>query len=323
VIRLAYHIAYSYVNIILVGNFKIRLDIEGGRKLKKLIKSINKKELAVDILFEIVGGAIYAAGVYLFAKSAEFAPGGVTGLAILINHYLKDIPIGIITLVLNVPIAIFSYKVLGRRFFAKSIKTMIIVAALLDFVFPHIAQYKGDPLMAALFGGALLGVGLALVYMRGSSTGGTDFVILSIRKKHSHISIGQITLGIDGVIIALGGIVFGRIDAVLQGLIMTVTSTVVIDKIMYGVSSGKSLMIITEKGAEISKEIVHEIGRGATIMAGKGAYSGLDKQVLVCACSKSQTYKIREVVRKIDDKALIIINSFDEAFGFGFKGLDE
>ena len=291
--------------------------------MNKAIKSINKKELALDILFDILGGAIYAAGVYLFAKAAEFAPGGITGLAILINHYLKSVPIGIITLVLNIPIALFSYKVLGKRFFIKSVKTMVIVAVLLDFVFPHLTQYSGDPLMAALFGGAFLGIGLALIYMRGSSTGGTDFIILSIRKKRSHISIGQITLIIDGVIISLGGLVFGRIDAVLQGLVMTVTSTIVIDKIMYGVSSGKSLMIITEKGAEISKEITNVVGRGVTQMTGKGAYSGLEKQVLVCACSKSQTYKVREVVRRIDDKALVIINSFDEAFGVGFKGLNE
>ena len=212
------------------------------------------KEILMDLLFDIIGGILYAAGIYSFASQAEFAPGGISGLAIIINHFTQW-PIGICTLVLNIPIVIICIRTLGKKFFFKSIKTMVISTVIIDFVFPLLPVYKGDALMAALFAGALSGAGLALVYWRGSSTGGTDFLIMSLRKKFPHLSIGTISICIDGMVILLGGIVFGRIDAVLQGIVMTAVSTTVIDKITAGFMTGQVTFIVTGKPKEISDEI--------------------------------------------------------------------
>lgn len=275
-------------------------------------------DFTIDTFYDIIGSILYAAGIYTFALSANFAPGGISGLSIIINHFTK-IPIGTCSLLLNIPIIIISYKVLGKWFLVKSLKTMVISAFFMDMVFPLFPIYSGNPLLAAVFAGVLSGAGLALIYMRNSSTGGTDFLILSVRKKAPHLSIGQITIAIDGCVILLGGVVFGTIDAVLLGIIMTIATSTIIDKIMSGFEAGKMAMVITNHGKEIADVIGREVGRGVTIMNVTGAFSGESRQMLMCACSKSQVYNLRRIVSNIDPTAMTMISSFDEAFGLGFK----
>ena len=275
-------------------------------------------DFTIDTFYDIIGSILYAAGIYTFALSANFAPGGISGLSIIINHFTK-IPIGTCSLLLNIPIIIISYKVLGKWFLVKSLKTMVISAFFMDMVFPLFPIYSGNPLLAAVFAGVLSGAGLALIYMRNSSTGGTDFLILSVRKKAPHLSIGQITIAIDGCVILLGGVVFGTIDAVLLGIIMTIATSTIIDKIMSGFEAGKMAMVITNHGKEIADVIGKEVGRGVTIMNVTGAFSGESRQMLMCACSKSQVYNLRRIVSTIDPTAMTMISSFDEAFGLGFK----
>lgn len=280
------------------------------------------KEIAMDLLFDIIGGILYAAGIYSFASQAEFAPGGVSGLAIIINHF-TNLPIGTCTLILNIPIIIICLKTLGKTFFLKSIKTMIISTVIIDFVFPLLPVYTGDALMAALFAGALSGAGLALVYWRGSSTGGTDFLIMSLRKKFPHLSIGTISIFIDGTVIMLGGIVFGRIDAVLQGIVMTAVSTTVIDKITAGFMTGQVTFIVTNKAQEISDEIMHSIGRGVTNIKATGMFSGSDRNILMCACSRAEACHIRAIANSVDKTALVLLCPYDTAYGLGFQALSE
>lgn len=280
------------------------------------------KEIAMDLLFDIIGGILYAAGIYSFASQAEFAPGGISGLAIIINHF-TNLPIGTCTLILNIPIIIICLKTLGKTFFLKSIKTMIISTVIIDFVFPLLPVYTGDALMAALFAGALSGAGLALVYWRGSSTGGTDFLIMSLRKKFPHLSIGTISIFIDGTVIMLGGIVFGRIDAVLQGIVMTAVSTTVIDKITAGFMTGQVTFIVTNKAQEISDEIMHSIGRGVTNIKATGMFSGSDRNILMCACSRAEACHIRAIANSVDKTALVLLCPYDTAYGLGFQALSE
>lgn len=280
------------------------------------------REIAMDLLFDIVGGILYAAGIYSFASQAEFAPGGISGLAIIINHF-TNLPIGTCTLALNIPIIIICLKTLGKTFFFKSLKTMIISTVIIDFVFPLLPVYTGDALMAALFAGALSGAGLALVYWRGSSTGGTDFLIMSLRKKFPHLSIGTISIFIDGAVIMLGGIVFGRIDAVLQGIVMTAVSTTVIDKITAGFMTGQVTFIVTNKAQEISDEIMHSIGRGVTSIKATGMFSGSDRNILMCACSRAEACHIRAIANSVDKTALVLLCPYDTAYGLGFQALSE
>jgi len=296
---------------------RYNFNIKGGGNNMKIEKQ-KIYDFTIDTFYDIIGSILYAAGIYTFTLSANFAPGGISGLSIIINHFTK-IPIGICSLLLNIPIIIISYKVLGKWFLVKSLKTMVISAFFMDMVFPLFPIYSGNPLLAAVFAGVLSGAGLALIYMRNSSTGGTDFLILSVRKKAPHLSIGQITIAIDGCVILLGGVVFGTIDAVLLGIIMTIATSTIIDKIMSGFEAGKMAMVITNHGKEIADVIGKEVGRGVTIMNVTGAFSGESRQMLMCACSKSQVYNLRRIVSTIDPTAMTMISSFDEAFGLGFK----
>ena len=280
------------------------------------LKNLNYKSLLIQLIADCVGSLFIAASIYVFAKNANFAPGGINGASVIIN-YIFSLPIGMVSLFLNIPIIIISYKFLGIKFLLKSLKTMIISAAFMDYVAPLLPSYAGNQLLAALFAGGLAGVGYALIYIQGSSTGGSDFILLTIKKLMPHISIGQITQLIDGSIIVVGGFVFG-IDAVLYGIVYTIVSSTVMDKIMYGTSSGKLAFIITEKASDICKRIDEEIERGSTIINAIGSYSKQNKEIVMCACSKSQVYPMKAAVKDLDSKALIIITEYNETYGQGF-----
>lgn len=291
--------------------------------MKKLKKSVCIEEWGKDLLADVLGALLYGAGVCVFAVNANFAPGGITGLAILVNHFLPFLPIGTLTVLINIPVILLCYAYLGKKYLIKSIISMGVIAFVLDVIYPHVPAYTGDPLLAALFAGLISGVGLALIYARGFCTGGSDFVIMAIRKKFPHLSVGSITLLIDGCIILAGGFVFGRVDAVLQGIVMTAASTVMIDKILYGTGSGKRITVITDKGQEVADAIGKQIGRGVTMMQVTGAYSGLPHTMLLCACSNSEGYRVKKLVYSIDEKALIMISPNDEVYGLGFKNPED
>ena len=285
------------------------------------MRAETKKNLADffrDLPTDIIGGALCAAGIYSFASAAAFAPGGISGLSVILNHFTK-LPIGVLTLVLNIPVLLFSYRTLGRWFLFKSLKTMAITTVLLDVVFPLFPVYRGEAIMSALFGGALLGAGLALIYRRGSSTGGTDFLVMSLRKKLPHISIGTFAILTDGFVILLGGLAFRRIDAVLQGILMSVVATIIIDTITYRLASGQLAIIITGEGEKVSAAILSGIARGVTAVDARGTFTGSAKQVLMCACSRAEAHRIRRIVYDLDAGALIMFCPYDAAYGLGFQ----
>ena len=239
-------------------------------------------------------------------------------MALLLNHFVP-IPIGIGTLLLNIPIILFTYPVLGHKFFFKSLRTMIISTFFLDVVFIRFPTYTGNSAMAAIFSGVCIGAGLAIIYMRGSSTGGQDFLIHAAKKKFPHISFGQIILAMDGFIILGGGIVFKNIDAVLYGIVSAYATTFVMDKIMYGAGSGKLIIIITTHGMDLAHAISTQIERGSTLIKALGTYSQTEKQLLLCACSNREAYKITSIVHQKDKQAMVMVCEAIEVYGEGFQ----
>ncbi len=299
------------------------------KKIKSYFTKSKIKEISIDVVYDILGSILYAVGFYTFASNANFAPGGVGGISIIINHYLPWMPLFLCQNIINIPIAIICYKLLGRKFFIKSLITMLFMWIIGDFIAPLFPKYGGESiqeanrLMAAIFAGILTGAGLALVYMRGSSTGGSDFIIMSIRKKKPHLSLGSITLIIDGTIILIGGLVFKNINAVLYGIIMTILSSLVIDKLMYGSGSQKMLLIISDHTEEIKNRIFEVTERGVTFLKAVGAYTGQERHVIMCVCSKSEVFPTREIVKKTDPNAMVMLSTIDEAYGYGFNPLNE
>ena len=283
------------------------------------MKSINWKEIGMDILIDIIAGMVIAIGIYNFALYANFPVAGFSGMAIILYHLL-GVPVGAGTIILNVPVAIFCYKFLGRTFFLKSVKSMVISSFLMDYVSPLLPVYEGDRLLAALCMGVLTGVGYALIFMRGSSTGGQDFISVAIRKVKPHMTLGVITFVLDMLTILLGSvIVFKEMDGFIYGLIVTYLMATVMDRIMYGIDEGKMTLIVTDKGKEVSGKIDEYLDRGSTIIKGTGSYTGQEKDIVMCASNNKEMYTIKRLARQVDPKSFTIIMESNEVVGEGFK----
>lgn len=284
------------------------------------MKDTNRSiELAKDIAIDFIAGLLIAFGVYNLANSANFPMVGFNGIA-LILFKLFGLPIGTVALLMNIPVAIFTYPILGKKFFLKSARTILITSFVMDFIAPLLPVYEGDRLLAALCCGVLSGLGYAMIYMRGSSTGGADFISMALRAKNPHISLGTITFVMDFVIVLLGTVLATKdVDSLIYGVIVTYLLSIVIDKVMYGIDEGKVTLIVTEHGPEICGRIDQVLGRGSTILKGMGSYSKTEKDVVMCACNNKQMYGIRKLIKEVDPKAFLVIMESNEVVGEGFK----
>lgn len=282
------------------------------------MKNWNMKKLAYDLFIDVVAGVLIGLGIYNFAANAEFPLAGVSGIA-LILYRLFHIPIGWGTIALNIPIAILCFKTLGKEFFVRSVRSLIISSLITDYVVTMFPVYSGDRMLAALCTGIFSGLGYALIFMNNSSTAGMDFVSMSIRAKYPHISLGKIVFVLDCAVVLMGGLIFKDVDATIYGLIITYLLTVVIDKIMYGIDAGKMTLIVTDDGQKVADKIDEYVGRGSTILKGRGSYTGIERDIVMCATNNKQMYTIRKVVREIDEKAFVIIMESNEVLGEGFR----
>lgn len=283
------------------------------------MNNIKWKETGIDILTDVTASILIAVGVYNFALNANFPVAGFSGIAIIMYH-LFGLPVGVGTIILNIPVTIFCYKFLGKTFLLKSIKTMIISSVFMDYIAPMLPVYDGSRLLAALCMGVLCGIGYAVIFMRGSSTGGQDFISVAVKKVKPHISLGMITAVQDFSTILLGSLlIFKDVDGFIYGIIVTYIMTLIMDKIMYGMDEGKMTLIVTEHGERLSAQIDEYVGRGSTILKGMGSYSKREKDVIMCACNNKQMYMIKKMAHKLDPQAFTIIMESNEVVGEGFK----
>ena len=277
------------------------------------------KDWVLDIGADLIGGILIAVGLYNFALHANFPVAGFSGIAIILYH-IFGLPIGIGTILLNVPVSIFCYKFLGKGFFFRSVKSMVISSLLMDYVAPLFPVYDGERLLAALCMGVLCGLGYALIFMRDSSTGGQDFITVSIRKIRPHLTLGVLTMIFDSTTILLGTlIVFHEIDGLLYGIIVTFLISTVMDHFMYGIYKGKLTFVVTEHGKAVVDAIDKISGRGATIVKGVGGYSLKEKDIVLCACNNKEMYQIKRRVHEIDPDAFTMIVESNEVVGEGFQ----
>lgn len=276
-----------------------------------------------DLLVDFFGTFFVGLGLYNFASVAGFAPGGVSGASLIVQELLSKVglasTLGVLNMLFNIPIIIFSWRYVGRTYLLRSFRTTAMLSLVMDLVCPLLPLYEGAPLYSAIFGGAFVGLGLAIEFGNNTCTGGADLIVMSFKKIIPHMSLGQLTLIIDGVIIVAGGFVFGNIDAVFLGIIFSFFVTRVMDIVMNGALSGKMALIITDDGFGMGKQIDEKVDRGATIIQGKGAYSGQDKEVVLCAMSRQQLPVLRKVIQEFDPKALLIVLEYNEVFGTGFQ----
>lgn len=273
----------------------------------------------IDYTVMTLGAVSYALSVAVFTSPNNIAPGGLTGVGILLN-YLFSLPIGTFILIMNVPLFVLGYRSLGRRFAVKSLIGTVFVSLAIDLVTPFIVPYKGDMMLASIYGGIFSGGGLALIFSRGGSTGGTDIIAALIHKHFPQFSIGLIILMSDALVVAVSALVYSSVESALYAAISIFVSSKLIDLIIYGTSrnNGKLMLIVTDMSNEILPMLLTRISRGVTVLEATGGYSGCDKKLLICALRPNQVFKAKSIVKTADNNAFIIITTANEVNGSGF-----
>lgn len=281
-------------------------------------KILKRDSFFRQIFFEIAGSIFIAAGIYNFAVQAEFPMSGFSGIAIIF-YRLWGVPIGLSTIALNVPLALLCYRLLGKDFFISSLRCMVISSIFIDYVAPLFPVYEGSRMLAALCTGVMTGIGYTLIYIQNTSTGGMDFIIMAIKKKIPHLSLGKIVFLSDMGIVLIGGIILQDMDGIIYGMIVNFLLSMVMDKLMYGMNSGKLALIVTDQGKLIGDVIDETCQRGTTILKGAGGYRGDERQVVMCACSDKEMYMVQKAVKQADPASFIIVMESSEVHGEGFR----
>lgn len=239
--------------------------------------------LFFDYLVIFAGAVLYGISVAMFTSPNNVAPGGLTGVATMLN-YMFSLPIGIMIFVMNIPLFIWGFIENGKGFLTRTLVATALVSVMIDVLTPILPAYTGDTILAAGFGGVLNGLGLGLIFYRGGSTGGTDIIALNLHKHFPFISTGTIILVSDILVLLMVFFVYHSIENVLYALLVIFISIKVIDAVSYGTSrgNGKLMFVISDNYEEVSANIMKNLKRGVTYLNGEGAYSGNDKKVIMC-----------------------------------------
>ncbi len=274
--------------------------------------------IAIDIFFWILGCAISAAAITMLLEPNGVSPGGFTGIATLINHLIK-IPVGTVLFLLNVPIIIIQFKKFGRTFFIKTTVATFILSLALNLTEALLPKFRLDGVLAAVFGGIMLGFGLSLVLLHSATTGGVDVIAKLINTRFRHITVGRVILFFDFFVVGLSALVYGNISSALYSLISIYASSSIIDIMLYGGDKGKLVLVITGSAAEIAEDIIKLMQRGVTQIPAIGVYSGDEKKVLLCGVRIDEVAELHRIIHLHDKKAFVIVTDAGEILGEGFK----
>ena len=291
--------------------------------VKSLRSAISKRPAAAERFFsyaQIILGALIGGAAYpLFMTPNKIAPGGITGIATILNH-LFQWPVGTVTLILNVPLFLISYRTMGRIFAFHSLVATLFFTLFID-VLP-LQPMTTDPLLGALYGGVMLGAGLGLIMRGGATTGGSDMVARMVNKRFQFISTGSFLFAIDFAVVVSAGFLIGATEA-LYSLICIFLSARIMDTIIIGFSSNKACFIISSRWQEISDRIMRDMDRGVTQLTARGAYTGAERPTLLCVIGRSEIMALKRILREEDEKAFVIIVEAHEAIGDGFTHLTD
>ena len=277
------------------------------------------KEVLVPALVITLACAIYALGfVWCYAPNG-IAFGGITGVAQIINFLIPAFPIGVTVIVLNVPLFILGWKFIGGRLLVSSLYAMAVSSVFIDVLTPLRDWKPMEPMLACIFGGLLMGLSLGLVFQQGATTGGTDLIARLLKLKLKWLPMGKLLMGIDLAVILMVSATFRTLNSALYGLVALYITTIVMDGVLYGMDTAKVAYIISDKNKEITTAIVNDLDRGVTILHGRGAYTGADKDVLMCAFKQREIAAIKAAVKDIDPSAFVIVCNAHEVLGEGFR----
>lgn len=275
-------------------------------------------KILIDIIYFVVGAAIYSIAVNMFISPNGISPGGFTGVATVIN-YITHIPTGIMLFVFNIPVLILGYIKLGGIFIIKTSFVTALVSFCLDLSARLLLPLKTDGILASLFGGVLMGLGLSLVLLRGATTGGVDIIAKLVNQKYRHLSVGKIILMADGFVILLTALVYKNAESALYSIVAIYASTRIMDVLLYGADKGKIIYIVTNKADLICHEINNTVGRGVTRLSVVGGYTGENRTMLMCTVRAHEAAAVHDAVRQHDERAFIVVSDAGEIIGEGFR----
>lgn len=278
----------------------------------------NTSKNLVDIIYFVVGAIIYSIAVNMFISPNGISPGGFTGVATVLNYIIR-IPTGIMLFIFNIPVLILGYIKLGGMFIIKTSFVTALVSFCLDLSAKYLPPLKTDGILASLFGGILMGLGLSLVLLRGATTGGVDIIAKLINQKHRHLSVGKIILIADGIVILLAAIVYKNAESALYSIVAIYASTRVMDILLYGADKGKIIYVVTSQPDRICSEINNTVGRGVTRLSVVGGYTGESRTMLMCTVRAHEAAAVHDAIRLYDERAFIVVSDAGEIIGEGFR----
>ena len=286
-----------------------------------MYEKLLRKQIIKNILFNIAGCFIYALGINSFAAPHNIAPGGASGVAILLN-YLFHIPIGFFVFVFNIPLLAL---ILVKNYFSKIFVGKVLISTLLlslitDLIVARLPVYKGDALLASMFAGALMGMGLALVHLGGSNTGGISLIGIIVQKIRPEFQVGTLISGLNMAIVLASGIIYKNIETMLYAIVVVYISGFIMDRTLANAYMNNLLLIISEKTEKI-KEFFLEHHSGVTILKGEGGFSHQEKNVILCVATKHNCVTLQKYIWEIDNQALPIVLDSSKVSGKGFQSV--
>lgn len=277
------------------------------------------KRRVMDYIEITIASLLYSVAVSLFLDPNALAPGGVTGISIILNR-ITGLETGTLVLFINIPIIAVGTWKFGLRFILSTMYCTALTSGLINLLAPF-GPATTDPFLAALAGGALMAVGIGLVFKAGATTGGTDIIIKLLRLKFPYLKTGILFLITDALIVTASAFVFKNVDVALYAGLVVFINSVLLDVVLYGRDGAKLIFIISDRHEAITKRVLEELDIGVTYISGSGAYSGKEKNVIMCVMKKQISPQAETIVREEDPRAFMIITSATEIFGEGYKSI--
>ena len=277
------------------------------------------KRYFMPYLWITLASAVYAFGFNWCYEPNQIGFGGITGIGQIINHFLPWVPIGTVVIILNVPLFILGWRLLGGHLLVSSLYSMFISSVFIDLLHMLCTFEPMEPFLACVFGGVLMGASLGVVFLQGATTGGTDLVARLLKLKLSWLPMGRVLLVVDLLVILAVAAAFRSIYSALYGIIALYLSSFVMDQVLYGIDNAKVAYIISEHFQAINDAIIRDMDRGVTILHGEGGWSGTEKKVLLVAFKQRQIVSLKRTVKGIDPDAFLIVCPAHEVLGEGFR----
>ncbi len=278
-----------------------------------------RREIVTAYIQIVIGCVIGGAAYPLFLTPNLIAPGGLTGVSTILFHFFS-LPVGITSLVMNIPLFLIGFRSVGPIFVLRSLLATFLFSLTIDLI--RLQPMTDDPLLASLYGGILLGIGLGLILRGGATTGGTDMVARMVHRRFSSITVGMFLFALDCVVVIAAGLSMGSKEA-LYALICIAVSSKVIDVVMVGFTANKACFIMSAAWETINDRILHEMNRGVTHLRARGGWSREERPVILCVVSRNELPRLKEIVREEDAHAFMFVSEAFEALGEGFAKLKQ